>query len=672
MRTAKIILLAGALSPVLSLPGEKTNPFLPTEKAFYASEAQLSFIRPGLSIRILSASIANDGTMRMRFRLTDKFGGPVDRLGIETAGPVSLNMVAAVLPAGRTEYLSYITRIQTSHITNRSAVQAIGESNGVFTLEGPGEYTYTFRTRAPQGFDRTATHTFGIYANRNLNDFDLGVNYASATFNFVPDGSPVTRVHDVVRNGACNSCHGEVYYHGGSRRGVEMCVLCHYEPSIDPDTGNSIGLAVMTHKIHAGRQLPSVRAGGKYQLIGRNQQVSDFSRGAFPADIRNCEACHPQSGPHVAAQAGRMFAATRVACGSCHDDIDFATGQGHIPQQDDSRCVLCHRPDSGQEFDASIRGAHTIPEQSRNLKGVAIEILEVANTAAGQRPQVTFRLRTGDGQPLTPQEMTSLNLNLSGPAADYTSYVSESARGATVGSSGTATYTFTAAIPANARGSYSVHAEGYRNTTFPGNGGVPITVRDPLTNVKVYFSVDGSPVERRRDVVSLEKCNACHHELEFHGRNRNTIDACTVCHNPTRTDGARRPAANAPAESINFGLMIHRIHSGRHLARPYTLFGFRGMTNFNHVNYPNDLANCASCHINNSQRLPLSPNLLPQVTDPRGFWTTPGPSSAACLGCHSTRDAAAHARTYTNEVGESCGVCHGPRASFAVDKVHAR
>ena len=54
-------------------------------------------------------------------------------------------------------------------------------------------------TRAPSGFDPATTHTIGIYASRDLTEFDLGTNYASATFNFVPNGSPVTVVRDVIR-----------------------------------------------------------------------------------------------------------------------------------------------------------------------------------------------------------------------------------------------------------------------------------------------------------------------------------------------------------------------------------------------------------------------------------------------------------------------------------------
>ena len=62
------------------------------------------------------------------------------------------------------------------------------DSGGVTTNIGPGQYQYIFHTRAPSGFDASATHTIGIYGSRDLTNFDLGTNYASTTFNFVPNG----------------------------------------------------------------------------------------------------------------------------------------------------------------------------------------------------------------------------------------------------------------------------------------------------------------------------------------------------------------------------------------------------------------------------------------------------------------------------------------------------
>ena len=77
----------------------------------------------------------------------------------------------------------------------------------------------------------------------------------------------------------------------------------------------------------------------------------------------------------------------RAACGACHDDVDFDTGEGHgssdIPVSDDNPCSGCHRPDSGNEFDRSIRGAHTVEYKSQQLPGVIVEIIDIIDTAPG-------------------------------------------------------------------------------------------------------------------------------------------------------------------------------------------------------------------------------------------------------------------------------------------------
>jgi hypothetical protein len=63
----------------------------------------------------------------------------------------------------------------------------------------PGQYQYVFATKAPSGFDVTATHTIGIYASRDLTVYNLGTNFASATFSFVPNGAKVTKTHDLIK-----------------------------------------------------------------------------------------------------------------------------------------------------------------------------------------------------------------------------------------------------------------------------------------------------------------------------------------------------------------------------------------------------------------------------------------------------------------------------------------
>jgi hypothetical protein len=82
----------------------------------------------------------------------------------------------------------------------------------------------------------------------------------------------------VTTTDQCNVCHGQLAAHGGSRREVRLCQLCHTDQAIDADTGNSLDFKTMAHKIHRGKQLPSLQGtvGAKYALVGFGQKDSVF------------------------------------------------------------------------------------------------------------------------------------------------------------------------------------------------------------------------------------------------------------------------------------------------------------------------------------------------------------------------------------------------------------
>ena len=504
-----------------------------------------------------------------------------------------------------------------------------------------------------------------MYGSRNLSEFDLGTNYADTVYNFVPSGAKVTVVRDVIRSSSCNKCHDQMAFHGGSRRSIELCDLCHTPQTIDPDTGNTLDMAVFIHKLHAGASLPSVKAGTPYQIIGHSQTVADYSTINFPSDIRNCTACHETT--TGATQQARMNLPNRTACGSCHDDVNFATGNNHtnLPQASDQQCADCHQA-TGTDLDTSIQGAHLIQRFSSSLPGVVFELLNVADAKPGGKITVTFTAKDKKGEPITMADLTRCNILLTGPNSDYSlpgvaaGYVTESILTKAVGDgSGTFTYTMTAALPKDAAGSYTVAIEGRREVKLLPGTVIEQTVRDTAANKQMAFSVDGSPVQKRRVVVANEKCNACHGSIAFHGDNRNDVMQCIICHNAGFVSGG---------QTIDFRTFIHRIHTGEEMTRTYKI----GNANYNEVRYPGDRRNCGACHVNNSQQLPLAEGLV-NVNDPAGFMNSVPPTTAACTSCHDTRSAAAHAAVNTDPVqGESCAVCHGPSAEFSVDKAHAR
>jgi OmcA/MtrC family decaheme c-type cytochrome len=686
------------LTLTLIMSGASRKPFQRNEKAFYADPRVTAFVRPGLLIKITSAVVAQDGTINVVFSLTDPQGAPLDRTGVSTPGGVSLNFIAAHIPQGQQQYVDYITRSATGAVSG-TVTQATAESNGIFEAAGDG-YRYTFATRAPSGFNPATTHTIGIYGSRNLTEFDLGTNYASTTFNFVPNGSPVTVMHDVIRTQSCNRCHDQLSSHGGSRRGVEMCALCHTPQTTDPDTGNTLDLPVLVHKIHMGSQLPSVLAGQPYQFIGNQGSVSDYSTVVHPADVRRCEVCHQQDSGAAQATA-YLTKPTRVACGSCHDDVNFATGVNHAagPQISDNQCGICHIPQGELPFDASIKGAHLVPPDSKDLNGLVLQIQKVESGLAGEKPRVTFTVKDNSGAAVPLSSLNNLSLLMSGPTTDYgntsfgtdvttVGYVSESATtAAQCGTDGVCTYTFTHGVPGDARGTFAIGIEARRTEILLPGTVTETSVQYGGDNKVAYFSVDGSTVQPRRQVAQVANCNQCHVDLTLHGSNRNDVEMCVFCHNPSNTDAAQRPNATDPAErtkppqGINFNLLIHRIHMGDSLkdaGKGYTVIGRNGSVHdFTRVRFPlmnpqgspGDTRNCAKCHINGSQSTPGGVN---DARDPQGYIDPVKPTAAACIGCHVSVSASSHMLANTTAIGEACAVCHSSGSIFAVDKMHAQ
>ena len=228
MKSRKLWIIALACLVVGAAAGNPTRRrerfYTPHDRAYFLPES-VEFVNPGLKIAVQSAAIAADGTITVTYAVSDPTGLPLDKGGVTTPGTISLSFLAAAIPHGQEQYVSYTTRTATGTVIP-STTQAAADSGGTTTPGGPGQYTYTFKTKAA-GFDPTATNTIGIYGSRNLTAFNLGTDYASTTFNFVPNGSKVVTTRDVIRDASCNRCHDQLSFHGGSRRGIALCVMCH-------------------------------------------------------------------------------------------------------------------------------------------------------------------------------------------------------------------------------------------------------------------------------------------------------------------------------------------------------------------------------------------------------------------------------------------------------------
>jgi OmcA/MtrC family decaheme c-type cytochrome len=654
-RTKKAVDFTGKLSPMLNGP-------------------TTSLGHTGVVVKIQSASIAKDGTITARATIADTDGHPLDRLGATTAGPVSMSFIAAYIPAGQTQYVSYTTSVSNATITsNPSQVQAANDSGGTFATNAVGDYTYTFKTKAPTTFDATVTHSIGVSAQRDLSEygtFDEWSETSNDVFSFVPNGSPVKVTRSVVTTNACNQCHDPLIGHGGSRLKVELCIMCHTPQTINADTTLTMDMKVLIHKIHSGSSLPSVVAGTPYRIWHRGAW-SDFSTVVFPQDVRNCTKCHSSD----ATQANNYKTnPTRAACGSCHDDVNFATGQiiykgsttpPHMPQIDDSQCAGCHIPKGELDFDASVVGAHVIPNYSTSLPGLVVKILSVTGAAAGASPTVKFSVTDKSNNAVDISKITYIRVILSGQNVDYqtgTYGVRFSENPATTpGSVGTYTYTMTNKIPTGATGSYTISIEARNQVTLMPGTTVSQVASDNAIPVETYFTIDKTPVVARRQVVSTANCSNCHKDLTFiHSGYRGNTQECVLCHNPTLVDGTS-------GQSVNFAWQIHSIHRGESLANPYTL----GTTNYQSLLFPGDLRNCTECHLPGTY-LVENVGAKALVTSTGGFTKTTPPISAACQGCHDDIATASHALANTTPLGESCAACHKAGEEFSVDRVHQR
>jgi len=112
---------------------------------------------------VVSAKIAADGTITVDYKVTDPTGLALDIAGIQTPGTISRSLLAAYIPKGQAEYVSYSTRVSTAVTGGATAIQASADSGGATQTVAVGEYIYTFKTKAPAGFDATATNRIGIY-----------------------------------------------------------------------------------------------------------------------------------------------------------------------------------------------------------------------------------------------------------------------------------------------------------------------------------------------------------------------------------------------------------------------------------------------------------------------------------------------------------------------------
>ena len=185
------------------------------------------------------------------------------------------------------------------------------------------------------------------------------LNPLNTVYDFIPGtGAVVPSGKEIVSVDKCFTCHAKFEFHGGGRQDTRYCVVCHTDQRkysvkeatitgtaatndlvVTGEIGKFRGRATgdftsFVHRLHRGEDL-SVK-GYAYAGLGFDA--------TYPQDLRNCVKCHTNS--TATPQGDNWFnKPSRLACGGCHDNVDFATGDGHGAggiQLSDTNCVSCH------------------------------------------------------------------------------------------------------------------------------------------------------------------------------------------------------------------------------------------------------------------------------------------------------------------------------------------
>jgi hypothetical protein len=200
---------------------------------------------------------------------------------------------------------------------------------------------------------RGETQTYRVTSRAAGVDFRFGSSGTIAPYNLISDEQN------------CESCHVDVLFHGGGRKGHDACASCHgvvgFEdapPTTTTDATPQLTFNFRTflHKVHMGEEL----ANASTFMSG------SFAEIVFPAmpepGARACATCHGASNTAWKEPADRAHAAQttpaknwKAVCNSCHDStaatahMDANTTSGGT-----ETCGTCHG--AGQIF--SVETVH--------------------------------------------------------------------------------------------------------------------------------------------------------------------------------------------------------------------------------------------------------------------------------------------------------------------------
>lgn len=427
-----------------------------------------------------------------------------------------------------------------------------------------------------------------------------------------------TATHEPLASGpatqsTCATCHqspmsGKLYLahtrpssrapfgnYARDERPIESCLLCH-----NADGYSRFPTVAKVHRLHRGKHQAAPGAAHPDWGLPADSSMADYTNVGFPSmpsGERDCVACH--------ADDRWKTRPSRLACGTCHDNVFFDTGTltpprrfartctaeadctaegsfvtcdtgegvcvraSHPVQESDEQCASCH-PADAPGF-APVAVVHEVGQ--RRDPGFTIVDAKLGSGVVqiGDVPVLTFKLVDGAGAPVTDLKTNSAfsaNLIVAGPTSSpeqlYSGALNVKTDVTFDASTGVYSYPLPSAIPASAVAPLN-HVGPFSRPNPPGTytAWLYVNKSETIGGESVRFAANAivdfrlgtaAPLEPRR-VITDAACATCHVTVQAHGGSRQGGAACFTCHTGGATDrgvGARGLACTTDATCPGF------------------------------------------------------------------------------------------------------------------------
>jgi len=345
---------------------------------------------PGFAYEIVSTALAGS-QLSLVFTVQNGDGTPVTSLA-------TLSSINALVNGPTSDY-----RIDNYYRRDIKTISVYDSGSGTWSVTFPNRAAtdpyFPNGSVIPPG--SAGTFAVGLEARRTVVVPGYG-NVTEGAPNpvayFAVDGSDVMPRRTVVETETCNVCHDRLSLHGGQRREVEYCVMCHNPQNVDwnqrPKLGGagtnvnlaltedgleerSIDLRTIIHKIHTGDELDE---SVPYVIYGFGSRPYVFDEVRFPGDLRRCTTCHEDGTyviesipddalPVVANETGVLMhlgtikhqpgeneiSPITASCIACHDTAGARVhAELNTNASGEESCVVCH----GENREFSVREVH--------------------------------------------------------------------------------------------------------------------------------------------------------------------------------------------------------------------------------------------------------------------------------------------------------------------------